>query len=332
MNQEYSIRLGLLIPIEKKKKIRLPERIEHLCREEGIHITEIDVFGDLEEQGPFDVLFHKVVDLHKEDLGYMETERLIQKVSDYAAKHPEMRVIDNFEVVRNLRSRKFQFKLLTKLQMQVDGITIYAPKTLEIEEGTSLKECRRLVKNSGVRFPVLAKPFSSCLKGAHDITIIFDVESLRDMPMPCLLQEFCNHGGIIYKVFVIGDVFKMCERPSIKDIDCLKKNKSLVFDTRDVSKTGKAFIPELHAGDPNARTWLSCDENPDMLNRKAVNALRERIAELTDMKVYGLDVLVDEQGNYAIVDLNHFPGFTGIKEEHFSKNVVAMIKQSVIKK
>ena len=38
----------------------------------------------------------------------------------------------------------------------------------------------------------------------------------------------------------------------------------------NVSKTGKAFLPEFHETDPNKRKWLSCDSKPDMLNRAVV--------------------------------------------------------------
>ncbi|XP_066934730.1 inositol-tetrakisphosphate 1-kinase-like [Clytia hemisphaerica] len=320
------IHLGLLIPKEKKKKIKLPERIADLCLKENIKITEVDIHGDLESQGPFDVFFHKVVDIHKDGLSLEETENLIQKTVEYSKRHPEMVVVDDFEVVIKLMKRQYQVEILNQCSMTVDGVSVYVPTTVEIPGNTALDVCRELIERSGIKFPILAKPLASCLDGAHDMKIIFSDEKLFDLPVPCLLQEFCNHGGVIYKVFVIGDRVSMCERPSIQNIDCDPNQPSLVFDTRNVSKTGRAFIPELHGTDPNARAWLSGEENPNMLNKTVIQAIVERLSKVTRFRMYGFDILKDLEGNYALVDLNHFPGYSGISDETFKRDVVNMIK------
>ena len=321
------IRLGLLLPSAKKKKLNLPERIKDQCKQGNIEIIDIDFYRDLDEQGPFDVLIHKVVDYHKESSDYMKVEMLINNVIEYAKRNPQMYVVDDFNVINDLMSRKAQFELLQKCSMTVEGINVYIPKSLEISENTSHVEFEKSVSESGIKFPVLAKPLASCLKGAHDIMIVFDEAHLTDVPVPCLLQEFCNHGGVIYKVFVIGDQINFCERPSIQDVDCSSSQKSLVFDTREVSKTGKPFIPELHGTDPNLRKWLSCHEKPDMLNKNVLIALHKRINELTGLQLYGLDILIDKNGNYAVVDLNHFPGYDGLQKGVFPKNLIELIKR-----
>ena len=98
-------------------------------------------------------------------------------------------------------------------------------------------------------------------------------------------------------VFVISS-FR--QRPSIKDVECSSK-KTLTFDSRNVSKTGKAFLPEFHETDPNKRKWLSCDEKPDMLNRAVVDEICQRMRKKTNLHLLGLDILVENgSGNYAL--------------------------------
>ena len=329
-SERRKIRLGIMIPKDKNKKLNLRPRIQKCCDQENIEIIEIDIHRELEEQGPFDVLVHKVVDFTKDGLTNTESDELIRRTKCYCQKQSGMAVIDDIEVITDLTSRGYQYGLLDKCTMILNDIQVYAPKSLEISEDCSLGRLHELIEEAGIQFPVLGKPLaSSTAKGAHEMSLVFSKEQLCDLPRPCLLQEFRNHGGVIYKVFVMGERINICERPSVKDLDCDPCRKSLVFDTRDISKTGKVFVPELHKEDPNKREWLSCDEKPDMLNLTVVKAIHKKLSELTGLKLYGLDILKDNKGDYALVDLNHFPGYTGVRENEFVRNFIEMILQSV---
>ena len=329
-SEERKIQLGIMIPQDKNKKLKLRERIRKQCDKENIEITEIDIHKELDKQGPFDVLVHKIVDFTKDGLSNMESEQLIRKTECYCQSKPDMAVIDNIKIISNLTSRSYQYNILNKCSMTVDNIQVYVPKSLEIPADCSVEKLEELVDDAGIQFPVLGKPLaSSTAKGAHDMTLVFSRKRIRDLPLPCLLQEFRNHGGVIYKVFVMGDRINMCERPSVKDLNCDPSRSSLVFDTRDISKIGKVFVPGLQEEDPNKRVWLSCDEKPDLLNIKVVKAVHKKLSELTGLKLYGMDILKDKNGNYAFVDLNHFPGYTGVKENDFVQNFIEMIKNSV---
>ena len=159
------------------------------------------------------------------------------------------------------------------------------------------------------------------------MSVLFSEECLSDdsLEKPYLLQEFSNHGGLLYKVFVVGKKFNICERPSIKNLypNTTQPAKTIHFDSFRVSKTGQAYIEDLHASDPNKRKWRNCDQLADMLDREVVEEIISRIQSKTGLLLFGFDVLVEEgTGDYALIDINRFPSYAGIGEDHFPKHLV----------
>jgi len=322
-----SLRLGVLIPTNKKAKIKLPERILKSCEDENIDVVDLSNEEDLYTKGPFDVLLHKVTDYYNE-LSQAEAAAKIQRVKDYSSRYQKMAIIDNFDGSEKLTDRFYQTKLMKSCEMCVDGIKVFVPKVLEIPKGISVMEVNEIISSNNVKFPILVKPgVASVTEGSHDMRLVFNHENLTDLKLPCVIQEFCNHGGVVYKVYIINGDFYMCERPSIKDVDCQSRD-SLYFDTRKISKLEKSFVPDLHGNDPNQRTWMTCDDKPDLLNREVVSALSELIRKSTHLNLLGIDILIESAtGNYALIDVNHFPGYSGINEKHFVKSMVQLIKK-----
>lgn len=327
------VHLGILLPRNKKQKIQLPEKIERLCQEKNIKITELSIDSDNGiKEGCFDVLLHKVTDYYNEFTAE-EADIRIEKFREYILNYPKMIVIDDIEGCIKMTDRKYQTQILKACKITLDGIKVFVPKIIEIPVNTGVKDAEILLTENGVKFPVIAKPITASLAdGSHQMMLIFSKASMKDLPVPCLVQEFCKHGGVVYKVYVIGEHFYMCERPSIKDIDNSSKT-TLIFDTRNVSKTGKAYIPDLHVADPNLREWLSCDDCPNMLNRTVINELCHIIRCETKLKLFGFDVLIEKDtGNYALIDVNHFPGYKGINEKYFAQDLVELILHEGTKK
>ena len=319
-----SIHLGILLPKSKKRNIKLPERIEDLCEEAGIQITDLDVdSSDFESNGPFDVFLHNISKYYNVYSDEVAREK-ITKAKRFAMMHKDMVIIDDFFHSEKMTDRKYMSELLQACQFSMCGIDVFVPKILEVPENATLGDVQEIVRNNHVTFPILAKPIYT---RSHAMTLIFSYENLTDLPIPCFMQEFCNHGGVLYKVFIVGDNVNLCQRPSIKDVDCASK-KTLTFVTKDVSKMGIAFLPEFHETDPNKRRWLSCDEKPDMLNRVIVDEMCQRVRKKTNLHLLGLDVLVEKgSGNYALIDANHFPGYSGINDNYFPQHLVELIKK-----
>lgn len=241
-----------------------------------------------------------------------------------------MKVADDFEHCRNLTDRFLQTKMMKMCEFECDGVKVFVPEVLEIPGDTTVDKVRELIVSNKLKFPLLSKPaLASGGADAHDMRLVFSEDRLCDLKLPCLVQEFCNHSGVVYKVYIINEQFFICEKPSIKDVDPQNRD-TLFFDTRDISKLGKSFDPDIHGEDPNKRNWLTCDENPDLLNRKVVGKLSRLVRGSTKLVLLGIDILVEaDTGNYALIDVNHFPGYSGIQEERIQRAFVDMIKNSI---
>ena len=247
-----SCRLGVLIPANKKQKIKHLQRIPDLCEKEDIVVDEVNSEEELYARGPFDILLHKITFYYNE-LSQSEASDKIQRIKDYCARYPTMKLIDPFEWGEKLTNRFHQTKLMRSCETVVDGIKVFVPKVVEISEHSTLEEAKHLIALHGIKFPLMVKPGVACVKKlSHQMRLVFSLEHLKDLTFPCVIQEFCNHGGVVYKIFIIGKHVFVCERPSIKDVDCMSR-ESLYFDSRNISKLGKSFNPELHGNNPNER-------------------------------------------------------------------------------
>ena len=320
-------RLAVFIPPKKKVKMKFPTRIVGVCAQANIEVVDIDVEADLYTKGPYDILVHKLNDFLTE-LEPTEGVLMKKRLHAYCSQWPRMIVIDDFNDAERLLDRFHQTNLMKSCEMSVNGHKVFVPKAVEISANLTLDGVKELIRMQGMKFPLLCKPaLASGGSEAHDMRLVFTEERLCDLKLPCVVQEFRNHSGVVYKVYVVGEHFFMCEKPSIRDVDChVPRHETMFFDTRDISKLGKPYDPNVHSEDPNRRNWFSCSEKPDMLNRNVIGELCRVVQEATKLLLLGIDVLVDsETGSYMLIDVNHFPGYSGINEERFQRAFVDMI-------
>jgi len=334
------IRLGLCIPKGKKTRMNLPARIIGVCKEANIEIIEIDIEKNIEEQGPFDFILHKVLDYYNElDQPIEVGKSKIDKILRYTELHPRTVVIDNLEWCWRLTNRKLMMELIKQCTFTLDRTTVFLPRTLDVSEKSTFTYIKQEMNERHFKFPVLVKAHSAYFDdGAHHMGLVFNVDGLRKIRKPCLIQEFCNHSGVCYKVFVVGDRFHICERPSIKNFNHENntnmmaeiRNSStanIYFDSFRVSKTGQAFCEDLHESDPNARVWLSSDQKLNLLDYDVVRKIIARIRQFSGLYLYGFDILVEEgTQKYALIDINQFPSYKGIDDNHFQNDLVHLLK------
>lgn len=323
------IRLAIILPTEKAGKIRLPVRIAKLCKERSIEVTVIDFLNKQQQntdqiEGEYDVLLHKALDfLNEPGIAADEGTRLIQKVNDFIRRNPGMVVIDELDSCSKISDRMHCHRVMENAVMVKDGIEVFVPKSIEISgEGLSIERIRELLHGAEMRLPVLAKPMHTNDKL---MSMVFSPDDAGEIRTPSLVQEFFNHSGVMYKVFVIGDRFHIIQRPSIKDFGP-DQQKLVKLDSRDVSKMGRGFHPQFHHSDPAKQTWQTSFETPDLLNTPVVSELCKNLSRSSGLRLFGVDILVvKETGNYAIVDINQFPGYKGIPDEIFAEDFVEMV-------
>lgn len=82
------------------------------------------------------------------------------------------------------------------------------------------------LKLKNLKFPVICKTFQSCgTTESHEMAVVLRLEAFSSLKLrkPLLIQEFVNHGGVLFKVFVIGTKYQIVKRPSVPDLNPLRK-------------------------------------------------------------------------------------------------------------
>ena len=321
------VRLAIILPPDKARKIKLGDRISQLCQERNIEITDIDVKNTEQIEGEYDVLIHKALDFYNEPgVTAEEGEILVRKVQNFIKNNPQMAVIDDPVSSEKISDRKNCHKIMVNSTLTKNGIEVFVPKSVEIPDGLTVDEIRDFLHRANVQFPIIAKPMHTNDKL---MSMIFSLDDVHAIRTPSLVQEFFNHNGVMYKVFVIGDRYHIIQRPSIKDYATDSNQKPIYLDSRDVSKMGRGFHPHIHHSDPSKQTWRNSFDDPDLLKKSVVSELCKRLKHSSGLQLYGVDILVlKETGNYAIVDINQFPGYKGIPDKIFAEDIVKMILQN----
>lgn len=49
------------------------------------------------------------------------------------------------------------------------------------------------------------------------MAVVFNEVGLSEFRLPCVAQSFINHGAVLYKLFVLGPVWFVIVRPSLKN-------------------------------------------------------------------------------------------------------------------
>ena len=78
-----------------------------------------------------------------------------------------------------------------------------------------------LIEEIGFKFPFIAKPVSVDGNAkSNEMSLVFNENGLKKLKLkkPFVMQEFVNHGRVIFKVYVEGDHVKCVKRKSLPDI------------------------------------------------------------------------------------------------------------------
>lgn len=67
---------------------------------------------------------------------------------------------------------------------------------------------------------------------SHEMAILFSGTKLKDFRRPALVQEFLNHNGIIFKIFVIGDELIIQTKPSLPNYEANNDREPLPFNSQ----------------------------------------------------------------------------------------------------
>ncbi|KAG5857673.1 hypothetical protein ANANG_G00021900 [Anguilla anguilla] len=299
-------RVGYWLSEKKMKKLNFLAFAD-LCRKRGIEVVQLDLSQPLEEQGPLDVIIHKLTDLILEaDQNDTQSLLLVQRVQDYIESHPETIVLDPLPAIRTLLDRCKSYQLIHRIEdcMQDDRICSPPFLVLNSECGPDTLE---QIEEHGLTFPFICKTRVAHGTNSHEMAIIFSEEDLKDITPPCVIQSFINHNAVLYKVFVVGESYTVVERPSLKNFPAGPADrKAIFFNSHNVSK------PES-SSDLTSRDNVEGVSQPP--NDDVIRELSRSLRQALGVSLFGIDVIINNQtGQHAVIDINAFPGYEGVPE------------------
>ncbi|RWR81030.1 inositol-tetrakisphosphate 1-kinase 1-like protein [Cinnamomum micranthum f. kanehirae] len=276
----------------KKQQSFIQESLVDLLKSRGIDLIRIDSDRPLIEQCPFDCIIHKLY-------GHDWKSQLEQ----YASQNPNSLVIDPPDAIERLHNRISMLQVVSELEVpqQLDT-TFGVPKQIVVYHSDTLSDPAAITPI--LRFPVIAKPLvADGSAKSHKMSLVFNRDGLRKLKPPIVLQEFINHGGVIFKVYVVGDYIKCVKRKSLPDVseeklDC--SEASLPF-----SQVSNVTTQE-ESGDCTMQ--LKEAEMPPL---NLITEIGRGLRRVMRLHLFNFDVIRDlKVGNhYLVIDINYFPGY-----------------------
>lgn len=279
--------VGYALTVKKTKSFLQP-KLEMHARNKGIIFVAIDRSRPLDEQGPFDVILHKI-----------SAETWQQQLKAYKQKHPEMVVLDPPESIKKVYNRQSMLQEVAALNLPECRGRVGVPKQLVVTSDPG--SIAGMVAKAGLKFPLVAKPlWVDGTAKSHALSLAFNEFCLSELEPPLVLQEFVNHGGVLFKVYVVGDIVKVVRRFSLPDVCDGESGKTGVIPFPRVS-CAAASADEADL-DPSVGELPP----PEMLSSLS-RELRRRLG----LNLFNLDMIREGgKGNhYFVIDINYFPGY-----------------------
>ncbi|KAK6155414.1 hypothetical protein DH2020_009662 [Rehmannia glutinosa] len=198
-------RIGYALAPKKVQSFIQPSLL-NLAKERGIDLVPVQLTKPLIDQSPFDCIIHKLSD-----------PEWINQLKQFISHNPNVVVIDNPDAIERLHSRVTMLEVVSQLNLTPE-VSLEIPKQVFVKSTDSVFDS---VASEGINFPVIAKPLvADGSAGSHQMSLVFNEEGLGGLKLnpPFVLQEFVNHGGVIFKVYVAGQHIQCVKRRSLPDI------------------------------------------------------------------------------------------------------------------
>ncbi|GLT91241.1 hypothetical protein SLE2022_091380 [Rubroshorea leprosula] len=191
--------------LPKKQNSFIRDSLINLAKSVGIDLVKIDPQRPLSFQGPFDCVLHK---LYGDDWN--------RQLQDFLAQNPNAVILDSPDAIARLHNRISMLAVVSELKIENQSDTFGIPKQIVIYDKETLfdRQAWELLK-----FPVIAKPLvADGSAKSHKMSLVYNHDGLNKLKPPIVLQEFVNHGGVIFKVYVVGEFVRCVKRKSLPDV------------------------------------------------------------------------------------------------------------------
>lgn len=299
--------IGYCGPAQKWQKIGW-DAIMECGKKRGFQFKAVDLTKSIEEQGEFSLIIHKISNLIVNG-----NHEAIQQLKLFSNRHPEVPIIDNLDAVAITLNRSETTKLCQSIQFPTNlNFQIAIPKTILINDSSEIS-----VIVPKLHFPILVKPcLSDVVESAHVFSLYGSPGLFVDIQTPSIVQEYINHGGIVYKCYALGDHLEADCRQSTRNI---QPNESIKLDFKS------QFSPQN-----NNDLWNNVeDETLSKIpipydNFKIISSI---LRQKFNIQLLGFDIIIDQNNTYWIIDINYFPGYKKI--ENLPEKFIDFLQSSI---
>uniref|UniRef100_R7W960 Inositol-tetrakisphosphate 1-kinase n=1 Tax=Aegilops tauschii TaxID=37682 RepID=R7W960_AEGTA len=277
----------------------------------GIQFVAIDQKLPLSDQGPFDVILHKLTG--------KEWQR---RLEEYRDTHPEVTVLDPPGAIEHLLTRQSMLQEVSKLDLADCHGKVGVPKQLFVN--TDPLSIPAAVMRAGLSLPLVAKPL---VAKSHELSLAYDSASLTKLEPPLVLQEFVNHGGVLFKVYIVGDAIRVVRRFSLPNVDegDLSNNAGVFRFPRVSCAAATAEDADL---DPHVAVIVGmlpfyvdfrmyiCELMflhiaSELPPRPLLEILARELRRRLGLRLFNIDMIREHgtRDRFYVIDMNYFPGY-----------------------
>ncbi|KAJ9185619.1 hypothetical protein P3X46_005228 [Hevea brasiliensis] len=284
-------RIGYALAPKKVQSFIQPSLISHASRH-NVDLIAIDPSKSLIEQGPFDCVIHKLYGL--------DWKLQLEK---FYLENPKVPIIDSPDSIERLHNRISMLEVVSRLNIPKRSQVLDVPKQVVVLDSENLKG-NGVVGEIG--FPLVAKPLvADGSAKSHKMYQIFDSEGLKRLDAPIILQDFVNHGGVIFKVYVAGDYVQCVKRKSLPDIS--QEKLATLKGSLSFSQISNLTVRGKNEGFGDVVDLEKVEMPPLGFVEEIARAMRRE----TGLNLFNFDVIRDakDRNRYLVIDINYFPGY-----------------------
>ena len=119
-----------------------------------------------------------------------------------------------------------------------------------------------------------------------------------------ILQRYIEHDERIYKVYVLGDKIQIGQKQSLPNLT-----------NRGIEESHFYFDSQVSFNNHESFAKLSKGYKPLEIDQEIVQYLSSELNKKLKLSLFGFDLIREAKtGDYYLIDLNYFPGYTGFKD------------------
>ncbi|ONK58956.1 uncharacterized protein A4U43_C08F1460 [Asparagus officinalis] len=297
--EETRFTIGCALSSKKQNTVINPSLLS-LASSRGLNLIPIDPSIPISSQSRhLDVIVHKLYD-----------DAWVSNLDEFASENPSVLVIDPPGLIKRVQDRISMARFVAELKVpsnpEVNSdrrlqnqhpCTFGIPEQIIVHDTATLNDPAIL---AGLRFPVIAKPLAADGSSkSHKMALVFNHKGLLKQNPPLVFQEFVNHGGVVFKVYVAGDYTKCVKRKSIPD---LSGERLATFEQGGFVSFSQ--ISNMTVAENEVDVMKMPPEN-------FVTEIARGLRTAMGLNLFNFDMIRDERiGNhYLIIDINYFPGY-----------------------